>query len=132
RIGDLKAKQAAPDVLLLTQLREFLRFARTPAAEGMGDEQLDWMRKVAHRYPYPPSLFRYSLALALNGRAQQASDQLVVLRALHGDRHYDEAVLSLGDMQEQYPQLRDVLNTLYLIPKSRITTPAGLYPRAAP
>src|SRR5690606_7638097 len=112
RIGDSKAERAAPDVVLLTQLREFLRFARTPATEGMDDEQLEWMRKVAHRYPYPPSLFRYSLALALNGRAQQASDQLVVLRALHGNMHYQESVLALKNMQEQHPQLRSIFKYL--------------------
>lgn len=109
RIGDLKAEQAAPDVVLLTQLREFIRFARTPATEGMSSEQLEWMRKVAHRYPYPPSLFRYSLALALNNQAAQAYEQLIILRALHGDRHFDEAMQALMQMQANHPQLQGVL-----------------------
>ena len=112
QIGDLKAEQAAPDVLLLTQLREFIRFARTPAAEGMSSEQLEWMRKVAHRYPYSPSLFRYSLALALNGKTKQASDQLRVLRSLYGDGHYQEGILAFKSMEEKHPQLRGVLQTL--------------------
>lgn len=112
RIGDLKAEQAAPDMVLLTQLRELIRFARTPAAEGMSAEQLEWMRKVAHRYPYPPSLFRYSLALALNGQAAQSNEQLAILRALHGDKHFDESIQALVQMQVSLPRLQDVLQLL--------------------
>lgn len=112
RIGDLKAEQAAPDVVLLTQLREFIRFARTPATEGMSHERLDWMRKIAHRYPYPPSLFRYSLALALNGQITESVEQLEILRALHGDRHLDESLQALIQMQVKYPQIKEVLMLL--------------------
>lgn len=112
RIGDLKAEQDSPDVVLLTQLREFIRFARTPATEEMSAEQLEWMRKVVHRYPYPPSLFRYSLALALNGQAIQSSEQLTILRALHGDKHFDESMQALVQMQVKKPQLQDVLQLL--------------------
>lgn len=112
QIGDLKAEQAAPEVLLLTQLREFIRFARTPATEGMSSERLEWMRKVAHRYPYRPSLLRYSLALALNGKAKQASDQLRVLQSLYGDSDYQDAVLAFASLEEKQPQLRDVLQIL--------------------
>ncbi len=112
RIGDLKAEQDAPDVVLLTQLREFIRFARTPATEGMSPEQLEWMRTVAHRYPYPPSLFRYSLALALNGQDVQSSEQLAILRALHGDKIFDEGMQALVQMQDKHPQLQGVLQLI--------------------
>jgi O-antigen ligase len=109
RIGQVKAKEAAPDVVLLSQLREFIRFARTPATEGMSEESLEWMRKIAHRYPYPPSLFRYALALALNGQEIQAREQLIILRAMHGDKYYDEGLRSLEQMAVKYPQLNNVL-----------------------
>jgi hypothetical protein len=112
RIGEEGAEQAANDVVLLTQLREFIRFARTPAAERMSDEQLEWMRTVAHRYPYPPSLFRYSLALALNGKIVLASEQLIVLRALHGETHFEESLQALERTATKYPQLLDVLELL--------------------
>ena len=114
RIGELKAEQTTADVVLLTQLREFIRFARTPASEGMNEEHLEWMRKVAHRYPYPPSLFRYSLALALNEQAAQAHEQLMILRDLHGDKHFEEGVRAFGQMAAEHPQLNDVLQHLAL------------------
>lgn len=108
RIGDIESNQAAPPVKLFTQVREFIRFARTPAVEGMSEEDLDWMRKVAHRYPYPPSLFRYSLALGLNGHIDEAREQLAILRALHGDEHYQEAWQSLVSLKWRYPQLQGI------------------------
>jgi len=104
-IGSLKAEQAAPDVQLLTQLREFTRFARTEAAENMSDEELEWMRRVAHRYPYLPSLFRYSYALALNNRTDEAYAQLLILRGLYGEEHFRDTLQLLTDKQETYPQL---------------------------
>ena len=115
QIGDLKAMQEAPDVVLLTQLREFIRFARTPATINMSREQIEWMRKVSHRYPYVSSIFRYSLALALNGQADAAREQLRILRALHGEKYYAEARQSLWEMSARYPQLFTVLHGLPVV-----------------
>lgn len=111
-IGSLKAEQPAPDVLALSQLREFIRYVRTPAARGMTGEQLEWMRKIAHRYSFPPSLFRYALALAFNGQPEASHEQLLILRGLHGEDHLREAVKSLRNMEHLYPELTKVLHLL--------------------
>jgi hypothetical protein len=105
RIGDLKAEQPAPDVLVLSQLREFIRFARTPATEHMNAEQLEWMRKVAHRYPHTFSLFRYALALGLNNQPAAARQQLLILQSLHGEKDYAEARQAWQTLQTKHPQL---------------------------
>jgi hypothetical protein len=115
-IGLLRAEQAAPDALLLTQLREFIRYARTPAVEGMNVEQLYWMEKVAHRYPYPSSLIRYSLALALNGRPEEAYEQLRILRALHGIERYDAAVQDFLLARDKYPYLQELTDLFLMVP----------------
>lgn len=104
-IGNLKAEQTAPDVTLLTQLREFTRFTRTEASEVMSEEELEWMRKVAHRYPYLPSLFRYSYALALNYRTDESFDQLLVIRGLYGEDSFQDVVRLFSQNQEIHPQL---------------------------
>lgn len=107
-IGHVDSSQVTPRVMVFTQLTEFIRFARTPAAEGMNEAEIEWMRKVAHRYPYPPSLFRYSIALGLNGHIAEAREQLSILRALHGEEHYTEALQSLEQMGRRYVQLQAV------------------------
>ncbi len=112
RIGNLKAGHAAPDVILLTQLRELIRFARTEAREDMDTSELEWMRKVAHRYPYPSSLFRYALALGLNGDAQEAYKQMMILRSLHKIEFYEESVEAVRQMQKRYPQLGSLVERL--------------------
>lgn len=107
-IGDVESSQKVPSIMIFTQLREFIRFARTPAVQGMCEDDLNWMRQVAHRYPYPPSLFRYSLALALNGYIHEAREQLSILRVLHGEEHYLEALQSIDLMRQRYPELQEV------------------------
>lgn len=109
RIGDISAEQLAPDVMLLTQLSEYIRFARSPASEGMNRVELEWMRQVAHRYPYPFSLFRYALALALNGQSSMAHEQLLILKGLYGGEYYSACLGELLSMQERYPQLAELL-----------------------
>lgn len=98
----------APDVVLLTGNREFLRFARSRAAEGMSGEALEKMRKVVFRFAYPPALFRYALALGLNGRYEEASLQLLRLRQLHPKARFAEAVDNWRTLEETYPALKNV------------------------
>lgn len=107
RIGELRATNSAPNVVLLSQLREFTRFARTRPFEGMTESELEWMRKVSHRYPYYLSLRRYALALALNGQFDQALRQLSIIRGLYGEAVYERV---LDSIRFEYPYLSVYLN----------------------
>ena len=91
-IGTLHAEQAAPDVILLTQLREQIRFIRTQPKENMSPEQLDWMRKVAYRYSTSAALYRYAQALALNHQPELARKHLLILEKLHGQKYSFESL----------------------------------------
>lgn len=105
RIGTQVQPGAYPDVLILSQLREFIRFARTEAKVGMDDDRIAWMEKVAHRYPYPPALFRYTLALALNGRIEEANTELARMSVICPEELYSEALANLRLMSRTYPDL---------------------------
>lgn len=94
-----------PEIALLSEPREYIRFVRTPAAEGMSDLQLDWMRKVAYRRPGAFSLFRYSLALGINGRPAEAYRQLQIVRAQYGDGTYLQALQEFQRKESEHPQL---------------------------
>lgn len=107
RIGSLKAELKAPDTILLTQLRDFLAFGRTQASQGMSDQDLEWMEKVAHRYPLSSSLFRYTSALVLNLKFEEARLELLRIKNLYGQDKYQEAVDNLILLQTEYPETEE-------------------------
>lgn len=102
---DLASEKEQVPLRFLSQIESFIEFARSRAVEGMKDDELERMRIVSHRFPFPPSLFRYSLALGLNGRIDEAGKELQRLRNLHGEKHYSEAKLHLRSLYGRYPQL---------------------------
>ncbi|MDP3139588.1 MAG: Wzy polymerase domain-containing protein [Burkholderiaceae bacterium] len=71
RIGKLPPGQA-PDVVLLTQLRELIVFARYEPATGVDEAALQRMRDVTNIYPTLPNLVKLSTVLALNRHPQEA------------------------------------------------------------
>jgi O-antigen ligase len=78
RIGTLPPR-SPPDVVLLTQLREELRFARFEPKESLSTGELDWMRRAAQMSPGPQELYKLASALAMNSHPDEAQ---VTLRKL--------------------------------------------------
>lgn len=105
-IGTLRATQPAPDVVILSQLREFIAFARTKAKKNMSEEEINKMEVVAHRFAFPSSMFRYALALGLNNQPTIAQLELQRLRKLHGEEVYQEAIDNWESLYNRYPELK--------------------------
>lgn len=82
-MGDLHSESDAPNVILLTQLRERVRFLRTEPVSYMSKDQLDWMKKITYRYGTSNNLYRYSQALALNNQFKSAEHHLTILNGLY-------------------------------------------------
>ena len=97
-----------PDVRLLDNQREFLRFRLTPAREGMTPQQLDWMRTVTKRFAPPPAMLRYALATGLNGRAAEATLTLNLLCHMWPSRNCEEGRDAWKKAQEQWPRLKAI------------------------
>ncbi|MDH1713773.1 PglL family O-oligosaccharyltransferase [Acinetobacter johnsonii] len=91
-IGTLHAEDAAPKVVLLTQLREKIRFIRTAPTKNMSEKQLDWMRSVAYRFASASALHRYAQALALNNQPELAKKHLRIIKQLHGKNYSFESL----------------------------------------
>jgi O-antigen ligase len=108
RFGAPMPAQAPPELSTqFTQLSAFHRFALTTPRAGMSPDELEWMRKVAHRYGYAPSLYRYALAQALNGDLAGARLTMLQLRQLHGDQRYLEGNVDLERLAaSEQPQFR--------------------------
>ncbi|MGG5872427.1 Wzy polymerase domain-containing protein [Pseudomonas peli] len=105
KIGTLKADRDAPDVVMLSGLRELIRFSRFEYLKEMSVDELAWMRQVAYRNPYSYTLFRLGVALALSGEIEEANSEFLRLRALHGEVSFDRAMVSLDVLAEKYPAL---------------------------
>jgi len=99
------SKELGKKLFLLSQMRGFLEFAIQPAHEGMSNDELEQMKVASRRFPYPPSIFRYAFALALNGYPELAVGEMNILRSLHGEKHYLEARSNLLLLSDRYPQL---------------------------
>ena len=96
-IGNLHATYDAPDIILLTQLREQVRLVRTRPVKNMTDEQLELMRKVTYRYATPIGLYRYSQALALNNKHEEAKKYLLIINGLHGRNNDFESLFKVNE-----------------------------------
>lgn len=67
-----KGPKEPPQVLLLTQLREIIRFSRFEPHAGMSDEELNWMLNIAHLSPSAGVIHKLAAALAWNHRPEEA------------------------------------------------------------
>jgi hypothetical protein len=95
-VGTLRAKQAAPDVKELTQLREYTRMARTPPTNHMTTAQLEQLHQVALRFPTKLALYRYNLALALNHQPN-AQLELDRTQGMYGSKVYQQTMKQLAE-----------------------------------
>lgn len=75
-------------IMLLTQRREYLNFGRAKAIEGMSNEDIEWMKKVSHRFASPYHLSKYAKACHLNNRHDEAERVLGVVKRLFGEDMY--------------------------------------------
>jgi O-antigen ligase len=107
RIGATPASYQRPHVILLTQLDALLHGGRIVPKPGMSADEVELARKVALRFPWPATQNRYAQSLALNGNPDEAIRQLLVMRALHGEKSYAQIKESWTLLaHEKYPQLQ--------------------------
>jgi len=75
----------------------------------MASADLDRIRRVASRYPYPPVLLRHALAEALNGQPQRAAEAMRRLCHLHLEERCIEGLDNWATMAAgTYPQIAAV------------------------
>jgi O-antigen ligase len=72
----VKPPTGPPDVLLLTQLREKMRFARYEPEADLSEKQLDWMREIVISSPSAYDLHKLATIMALNGRIAESQTWL--------------------------------------------------------
>ena len=109
RVGHTPDQYAVPETTLLTQLDAMLKATRLRPAPGMESKDIELLRRAAMRFPWTAIQNRYALSLALNGQQDEAMRQLRVIRAMHGEKHYDGIRANWKLLaEEKYPQLHSL------------------------
>ncbi len=106
RILGAKGDPNGPDVKLLTREKAYIHFVRQSPGRLVNDDELDEMKKVVYRHPIPFTLYRYALALGVNGFSKEAHQQLMLMKVLYGDAIYTQSIEDFIMMSESYPTLR--------------------------
>lgn len=110
RLGKTPEDHVRPKPVLLTQLGGLLTAGRIEPTPAMTAELIETARKAAMRYPWPATQNRYALSLALNGQETEASRQLRVIRAMHGEKVYEGIKANwLSLAEEKYPALAKIV-----------------------
>jgi O-antigen ligase len=109
RIGTGRIVSEAPQVWLLTQWGDYLRFARIEPRVGISDAEVDHMAVVTRRFPFLRAQFDHAITLGLNGRPSEAAVMLRRLCNLHWPWECKQKLSEWRALaQQRYPQLQAV------------------------
>lgn len=107
RIGNTPVGQPRPAVILFTQLGALLSGSRIEVTPAMSPEHLEQLKRLALRYPWVATQYRYALALALNGNSREAVRQFQIIRWQQDEKLYQKIKRELRELaQSRYPELR--------------------------
>jgi len=106
RVGSTPAEYQRPNIYVSTQLAALLRVLRQQAVPGMSAEQIHLLQKVSMRSGMRPLVFRYAVALGLNGDPAGATKQMRLVKSMFGDTYYSVAKTEMTRLAtDEYPQL---------------------------
>ncbi|WPG37641.1 Wzy polymerase domain-containing protein [Variovorax sp. EBFNA2] len=104
-IGAEATMISIPNAVVLNQLESFQKFAAKEARPKMTVNELNAMKMAALRFGYPPVLFRYAIALGLNGKGSDAQVVISRICKIHGKKSCQEAAENWGGLAKKYPEL---------------------------
>ena len=106
RVGTTPADYTQPPILIHTQLAALMTVLRQPAVRSMNRMQMEQLRKVSLRFGMRPLVFRYAVALGLNGEPAAADRQMQVFLGMFGEQAYQSFKTEMRNLQaEKYPEL---------------------------
>ena len=109
KVGTTPADYRLPPILLHTQLAGLMTALRQPAVRNMDRMQMERLCKTSLRFGLRPLVFRYAVALGLNGEPAAAGQQMQVFRGMFGERAYQRFKAEIRTLQaEKYPELAAV------------------------
>jgi len=67
-----QVRGSEPDVVILTQWREYIRMARTESMKVLNDEEIQQLRNIVSVLPSPGGIYKLAAALALRKQTEEA------------------------------------------------------------
>lgn len=98
RIGERASTYSIPKLVMLTQFDELLKAMRLRAAPNMRIEDVNLLAAVSKRYSWAALHFRTAVALGLNGRPEEATRQLRVIKSIFPEDIYNEAKINYKNL----------------------------------
>jgi hypothetical protein len=108
KVGRRPADHEAPDLVLLTQLRELVEVGRMQPAAGLPSATIERMGNVSARNGWATLDLTYAATLGLNGQPAEASRQLALLRSVYGRESAQQAYALFRAFQGEHPELQQV------------------------
>lgn len=109
KVGQRPVGHEPANLLLLDQLGEMLQLGRITPSPGMSEREIERFRIASDHTMWATAHMRYAVALGLNGRPEEATQELRKLKNFYGERSYAQARdLMLELQKEQFPQLKEV------------------------
>ena len=109
RISKPTTDSSVDDFDIFHQLSELNNSTKLIISPNITSLDIQSLKRTALQFPWPATQSRYALALALSGNHIEASRQLQVIRAIHGEKNYQNIVASWKDLsQETYPELSKI------------------------
>lgn len=97
-----------PDVLLLTQWRDYITFARMEPKPGLSDAELAWMRNLTGLYPGFVFFHKFATVLALNHHPEEAQLWLIKMCKTVSDQGCRDAKTIWAKQALKYPEIAAV------------------------
>lgn len=108
RVGRTPDGYEAPDLVLLTQLKELLEVGRIEARPGLPPDTIRRMGNASERNGWATLDLTYAAALGLNGQPGEATRRLAQLPAVYGKQSAQQAFDLFRAEQARYPALKQV------------------------
>ena len=112
------------EIIMLTQMQDYLHFIELPVLVSYNEDQLDYVRKIVRRFPRPYVLYKSASILTLNNRVDEAFQTMMLMAQLFKVEHLESSVESLYKAALLEPRLAPLLERFGLTVKAAPGAPA--------
>jgi O-antigen ligase len=108
RVGQVPTGYSVPQIHVLTQLRDVLEMGRVEPKAGLSPEVLERLQKTSEHNGWATLDMNYALALAYNGKPEEASRRLAQLQNVYGRHTAQHSYAMFRAYQAAHPGLERV------------------------